>query len=166
MSAPPRLPNKLSHFAQSKGFSFVRPDGRFALMEYRFDYTTSPAQLQVQVPFTPHASLSVTNHGGPSFLPQPSENQHTHNRRVRAVVHPARRRTRRCHRVDVRARTAHAALVPRPLHLHDPRSTGSASVPGRTATLRGTFVSGDVHPRAVQISFAPPAGGATSRAED
>ena len=39
--------------------------------------------------------------------------------------------------------------------------TRSASAPGRTATLRGTFASSDAHPRparAAQISFALPAG--------
>ena len=53
--------------------------GRFTLMEYRFDPSASKpgappalttavvAQLQVQVPFTLRAKLSVTDHGGSSF---------------------------------------------------------------------------------------------------
>lgn len=42
-----------------------------------------------------------------------------------------------------------------------PAAIRSASAPGRTATLRGTFASSDAHPRparAAQISFALPAG--------
>jgi hypothetical protein len=74
------LLHRLNRFAQSKALSFVPPDGRFTLMEYRFDPSASkpgaaPAltaaaagQLQVQVPFTLRATLSITNHGGP-FLP-------------------------------------------------------------------------------------------------
>jgi hypothetical protein len=45
----------------------------------------------------------------------------------------------------------------------------SVSAPGRTATLRGTFVSSDAHPRparAAQISFALPAGSLLSALKD
>ena len=34
------LPQRLNRFAQSKALSFVPPDGRFTLMEYRFDRGT------------------------------------------------------------------------------------------------------------------------------
>ncbi|KAI9431837.1 hypothetical protein BJY52DRAFT_897477 [Lactarius psammicola] len=76
---------RLNHFAQSKALSFVPPDLRFALMEYRFDLSVSkpgaaPAllaaaavQLRVQVPFTIRASLSTTDYGGVfevSFTPR------------------------------------------------------------------------------------------------
>ncbi|KAH9029716.1 hypothetical protein EDB84DRAFT_1562721 [Lactarius hengduanensis] len=56
--------------------SVVPPDGRFTLIKYRFDPSASKpgaapaltaaaaAQLQVHVPFTPGASLSITDHGG------------------------------------------------------------------------------------------------------
>src|SRR6266702_5786352 len=66
------LPHRLNRFDQSKTFSFVAPDWRFTLMEYRFDPSASKpgaapaltaaaaAQLQVQVPFTLRASLSIT----------------------------------------------------------------------------------------------------------
>ena len=75
------LPHRLNRFAQSKALSFVPPDGRFTLMEYHFDPSASKpgaapaltaaaaAQVQVQVPFTLRASLSVIDHGGPSSLP-------------------------------------------------------------------------------------------------
>jgi hypothetical protein len=61
---------------QSKTVSFVPPDGRFTLIEYRFDPSANKpgaapaltaaaaAQLQVQVPFTLRTTLSVTDHGG------------------------------------------------------------------------------------------------------
>jgi AP-3 complex subunit mu len=74
------LPHRPNRFAQSKALSFVSPNGRFTLMEYRFDPSASKpgaapaltaaaaAQLQVQVPFTVRATLSITDHGGP-FLP-------------------------------------------------------------------------------------------------
>ncbi|KAF8257419.1 Mu homology domain-containing protein [Lactarius quietus] len=79
---------RLNRFAQSKALSFVPPDGRFTLMEYRFDPSAgkpgaapaltaaAAAQVQVQVPFVLRASLSLTDHGGP---------------RIRAIIHPARR---------------------------------------------------------------------------
>ena len=82
---PPRTDratfDRLSRFTQSKTISFVPPDGRFTLMEYRFDPAASKpgaapaltaaaaAQLQVQVPFTLRAKLSVTEHGGLSLPP-------------------------------------------------------------------------------------------------
>src|ERR1700744_6252687 len=55
--------HRLNRFVQSKALSFVPPDGRFMLMEYRFDPSASKpgaapthtvaadAQLQVQVAF-------------------------------------------------------------------------------------------------------------------
>ncbi|KAN0140299.1 Mu homology domain containing protein, partial [Lactarius tabidus] len=67
---------RLNRFAQSQALSFIPPDGRFTLMEYRFDPSankpgTAPAltvaaaaQVQAQVPFTLCASLSITDHGG------------------------------------------------------------------------------------------------------
>jgi AP-3 complex subunit mu len=84
----PNLPHRLNRFAQSKALSFVPPDGRFTLMEYRFDPSANKpgaappltaaaaAQVQVQVPFTLRVSLSITDHGGatslPSFSQQPN----------------------------------------------------------------------------------------------
>lgn len=84
LSLPSFYPNLLTHrlnrFAQSKALSFVPPDGRFTLMEYRFDPSANKpgaapaltaaaaAQVQVQVPFTLRATLSITDHGGPSLL--------------------------------------------------------------------------------------------------
>jgi AP-3 complex subunit mu len=75
---------RLNRFAKSKTLSFVPPDGRFTLMDYRFEPSASKpgaapaltaaaaAQLQVQVPFALRAALSVTDHGGllsPQFSP-------------------------------------------------------------------------------------------------
>jgi AP-3 complex subunit mu len=77
---------RLNRFAKSKILSFVPPDGRFTLMDYRFDPSASKpgaapaltaaaaAQLQVQVPFALRAALSLTDHGGlsPQFSPHPT----------------------------------------------------------------------------------------------
>jgi AP-3 complex subunit mu len=66
----------LNRFSKSKSLSFVPPDGRFTLMDYRFDPSAgkpgagpaltaaAAAQLQVQVPFALRATLSVSDHGG------------------------------------------------------------------------------------------------------
>jgi len=79
--------DRLNRFMQSKSVSFVPPDGRFTLMEYRFDPSASKpgappaltaaaaAQLQVQVPFMLRATLSVTDHGGSSFATLFAPNQ-------------------------------------------------------------------------------------------
>ncbi|KAH8986338.1 clathrin adaptor mu subunit [Lactarius akahatsu] len=129
---------RLNRFAQSKALSFVPPDGRFTLMEYRFDPSASKpgaapaltaaaaAQLQVQVPFTLRASLSITDHGGAfelSFTPRAGALEDV---AVELYLGSgATGATCTCRkwwqRVDVRARAAHAALVPRALRLRNPR---------------------------------------------
>ncbi|KAH8989381.1 hypothetical protein EDB86DRAFT_3197855 [Lactarius hatsudake] len=124
----PPLPNRPNRFAQSKALSFVPPDGRFTLMEYRFDPSASEpgaapaltaaaaAQFLVQVPFTLHASLSI-DHGGAfelSFTPRAGALEDVAVTRLRCDGRDVQRR-KRWRRVDVRARAAHAALVPYPL---------------------------------------------------
>jgi len=78
--------DRLNRFTQS----FVPPDGRFTLIEYRFDPSAkklgaapaltgkltgvtaaAAAQLQVQVPFTLRTTLSVTDHGFTVVSPSP-----------------------------------------------------------------------------------------------
>ncbi|KAI9456976.1 clathrin adaptor mu subunit [Lactarius psammicola] len=166
---------RLNRFAQSKALSFVPPDGRFTLMEYRFDPSASKpgaappltaaaaAQLQVQVPFTLRTSLSITDHGGTfelSFTPRAgaledvavelylgsSATGATCSGGGEWLYVPARR-------------TLRWSLAPSASTTSG--ATRSASAGGRTATLRGTFSSGNAHPRparAAQISFALPAG--------
>ena len=100
--------HRLNRFAQSKALSFVPPDGRFTLMEYRFDPSANKpgaappltaaaaAQVQVQVPFTLRATLSITDHGGP----YPRSAHLTYQpinycpRRIRTDIHAPRRSAR------------------------------------------------------------------------
>lgn len=75
---------RLSRFAQSKVLSFVPPDGRFTLMDYRYDPiagssapTPAPgatvtaaaaSHSTVQVPFTLKALMQTTGYGGTRLL--------------------------------------------------------------------------------------------------
>jgi len=160
-------------------------------MEYRFDPSASKpgaapaltaaaaAQLQVRVPFTLRASPpSPTTAVRPSSHPSTLNNHLTTNlpgnRRVRAVFTP---RGGALEDVAVELylgsgatgggewiyvparRTPRWSLAPSTSTTSG--VTSSASAPGRTATLRGTFSIGDAHPRpacAAQISFTLPAG--------
>ncbi|KAN0140284.1 hypothetical protein V8E53_002180 [Lactarius tabidus] len=150
----------LNCYAQSKALS-VPPDGRFTLMEYRFDPSTikpgaapaliaaAAAQTQVQVPFTLRASLSITNHSAPNNPTEyyPGAFELTLTPRTDALedvaielylgsgaTGPKSNRRRRLWPVDARARTTHVALVPCLLRLYNLRH-----FPFRvgTATLRG-----------------------------
>lgn len=169
---------RLNRFAQSKALSFVPPDGRFTLMEYRFDPSASKpgaappltaaaaAQTQVQVPFTLRVSLSITDHGGTFEL--------TFTPRAGALEDVAVELYLGSGATGATSTGATGGgewmYVParRTLRwsLASSASTTSGtsrsvSAPGRTATLRGTFASSDGHPRparAAQISFALPAG--------
>ena len=120
-------------------------------MEYRFDPSANKpgaapaltaaaaAQVQVQVPFTLRAMLSITDHGGPSSLSYHLYSSDQLPRGIRADIHTARKRARgrrrralsrlrsdgsdehrryRWRRVDVRACATHAALVPRLFRLY------------------------------------------------
>ncbi|KAH9165427.1 clathrin adaptor mu subunit [Lactarius sanguifluus] len=169
---------RLNRFAQSKALSFVPPDGRFTLMEYRFDPSASKpgaapaltaaaaAQLQVQVPFTLRTSLSITDHGGAfelSFTPRAGALEdvavelYLGSSATGATCSGASGGSEWMY-VPAR-RTLRWSLAPSASTI--PGAARSASGPGRTATLRGTFASGDVHPRparAAQVSFALPAG--------
>ncbi|KAH9049283.1 hypothetical protein EDB83DRAFT_1410251 [Lactarius deliciosus] len=145
-------------------------------MEYRFDPSVSKpgaapaltaaaaAQLQVQVPFTLRASLSITDHGGAfelSFTPRGGALED-----VAVELYLGSSATgATCSAASGGGewmyvpgrRTLRRSLAPSAI----PGATRSGSGPGRSATLRGTFASGDAHPRpacAAQISFALPAG--------
>ncbi|KAF8260444.1 hypothetical protein EI94DRAFT_1811698 [Lactarius quietus] len=145
----------------SKALSFVPPDGRFTLMEYRFDLSASKpgaapavtaaaaAQVQVQVSSTMRASLSITDHGGAfelSFTPRAGVLED-----VTVELHLGSGATDATSTgasgggewMYVPARRRCAGTSPHPplrlpaLHWHFPLRLGT----GRTATLRGTFAS-------------------------
>ncbi|KAI0278659.1 clathrin adaptor mu subunit [Russula brevipes] len=155
---------RLNRFAKSKTLSFVPPDGRFTLMEYRFDPSASKpgaapaltaaaaAQLQVQVPFTLRAKLGVTDHGGSFEL--------TFSPRAAALDNVA---VELYLGAGASGATCSAATGGGEWTYVPARRLLRWSLPptasGRTALLQGTFASADAHPRparAAQISFALP----------
>ncbi|KAI0260936.1 Mu homology domain-containing protein [Gloeopeniophorella convolvens] len=157
---------RLSRWAQSKTLSFVPPDGRFTLMEYRVDpaaakpgaTTAAPltaaaaAQTQVQVPFTLRADLSVSEHGGTFDL----------------SLAPRRALAELALELDLGTGTTSAsctgggswAFLParHTLRWTPPATTTSGAGP----RLQGTFVhagAGRARPaRAVQVAFTLPPG--------
>ena len=163
-------------------------------MEYRFDPSANKpgaapaltaaaaAQVQVQVPFTLRAMLSITDHGGPSPL---SYHLHSSDSYPGAFELTFTPRANALEDVAVElylgsgatGATSTGATGGGEWMYVPPRRTlrwslassasttsgtsRSVSGPVRTATLRGTFASSDAHPRparAAQISFALPAG--------
>ncbi|KAI0253153.1 Mu homology domain-containing protein [Lactifluus subvellereus] len=169
---------RLNRFSQSKALSFVPPDGRFTLMEYRFDPSASKpgaapaltaaaaAQLQVQVPFILRSTLSITDHGGTfelTFIPRASALDDV----AVELYLGAGASSATCSQatggsewtyVPAR-RTLRWSLSPAAAQSSGGRRGASAS--GGATTLQGTFVSADAHPRparAAQVSFALPAG--------
>ncbi|KAN0124295.1 clathrin adaptor mu subunit [Russula decolorans] len=157
---------RLNRFAKSKSLSFVPPDGRFTLIDYRFDPSAgkpgaapaltaaAAAQLQVQVPFALRATLSVSDHGGTFEL--------TFSPRAAALDDVA---VELYLGAGASGATRSAATGGGEWTYVPARRTLRWSLPptasGRTATLQGTFTSTDAHPRparAAQISFALPPG--------
>ncbi|KAI0733448.1 clathrin adaptor mu subunit [Fomitopsis betulina] len=55
---------RLQRFARDKTLSFVPPDGRFKLMEYRYAPTSASTMNQIAVPLSMRAHVSVEEHGG------------------------------------------------------------------------------------------------------
>ncbi|OBZ71942.1 AP-3 complex subunit mu-1 [Grifola frondosa] len=55
---------RLQRWARDKTLSFVPPDGRFKLMEYRFAPASTSSLHQMSVPFTLRADAKVEEHGG------------------------------------------------------------------------------------------------------
>ncbi|KAI9510954.1 clathrin adaptor mu subunit [Russula earlei] len=157
---------RLNRFTQSKTLSFVPPDGRFTLMEYRVDPSASKpvaapaltaaaaAQLQVQVPFTLRTTLSTTDHGGEfelTFAPRAATLDD-----VAVELYLGG---------DASGVTCSAVTGGGEWTYVPTRRTLRWSLPptasGRTATLHGTFSSAEAHPRparAAQVSFALPPG--------
>ncbi|KAH9967729.1 Mu homology domain-containing protein [Lactifluus volemus] len=164
---------RLNRFSQSKTLSFVPPDGRFTLMEYRFDPSASksgaapPApltaaaatQLQVQVPFILRTNLSITDHGGPPLsslppFPLPFLNLATSGSEWTYL--PSRHTLRWSLPPPTTTTTTTATTT-----TASAAAMGTRSSRGGGATLQGTFASTDAHPRparAAQISFALPSG--------
>ncbi|KAH9991663.1 mu-adaptin 3 [Russula compacta] len=157
---------RLNRFARSKSLSFVPPDGRFTLMEYRFDPSASKpgaapaltaaaaAQLQVQVPFTLRAALSVTDHGGEfelTFVPRAATLDDVAVELYLGAGASSATCSTSMGGGEWTYVTARRTL----------RWSLSPTASGRTATLQGTFASADAHPRparAAQVSFALPPG--------
>ena len=54
----------LQRWARDKVLSFVPPDGKFKLMDYRFAPATASAVSQAAVPFILRTSVVVDEHGG------------------------------------------------------------------------------------------------------
>ncbi|KAI0721967.1 clathrin adaptor mu subunit [Cerioporus squamosus] len=55
---------RLQRWARDKVLSFVPPDGKFKLMDYRFAPATASAVSQTSVPFILRTGVSVDEHGG------------------------------------------------------------------------------------------------------
>ncbi|KAI0922027.1 hypothetical protein AcW1_004151 [Taiwanofungus camphoratus] len=55
---------RLQRWSRDKTLSFVPPDGRFKLMEYRYAPTSASAMHQVAVPFTLRPGVEVEENGG------------------------------------------------------------------------------------------------------
>ncbi|KAF8485290.1 clathrin adaptor mu subunit [Russula ochroleuca] len=157
---------RLSRFTKSKTLSFIPPNGRFTLMDYRFDPSANKpgaapaltaagaAQLQVQVPLALRAALSVTDHGGAFEL--------TFSPRAAALDDVA---VELYLGTGASGATCSAVTGGGEWTYVPARRTLRWSLPptasGRTATLQGTFTSTDAHPRparAAQVSFAMPPG--------
>ncbi|KAI0296057.1 Mu homology domain-containing protein [Multifurca ochricompacta] len=163
---------RLSRFAQSKTLSFIPPDGRFTLMEYRFDPSASkpgaaPAltaaaasQLQVQVPFTLRSALFVTDHGGTfelTFSPRASALDDV----VIELYLGAGASSATC---SASTGGGGWTYLPAQNTLRwslPPTTRGGRSTANNNNTLQGTFTSSEARPRparAAQISFALPPG--------
>ncbi|KAH9032159.1 Mu homology domain-containing protein [Lactarius pseudohatsudake] len=170
---------RLNRFAQSKALSFVPPDGRFTLMEYRFDPSaskpgaapalTAAAAAQPKCKFRLHCAphfpspitavrafeLSFTPRAG--ALEDVAVELYLGSGATGATCSAASGGSEWMY-VPAR-RTLRWSLASSASAI--PGAPRSASGPGRSATLRGTFASGEAHPRparAAQISFALPAG--------
>jgi hypothetical protein len=119
-------PHRLNRFAQLKALSFVPPDGRFTLIEYRFDPSANKPSA------APHSySSSISAGPSPSTICatrlalhyRPTVRRRARGRCRRALSRFGRDEYRRYGRwrVDVRSCTTHTALVPRLFRLYDPR---------------------------------------------
>lgn len=150
----------------ARSLSFVPPDGRFTLIEYRFDPSANKpsaappltaaasAQVQVQVPFALRASLSITDPRCAGALEDVAVELYLGSGATSTGATGGGEWTYVPARRTLRWSLASSAST-------TPGTSRSVSPPGRTATLRRTFASSDAHPRlarAAQISFALPAG--------
>ena len=58
------MSHRLQRWARDKTLSFVPPDGRFKLMEYRYAPTSASSIHQIAVPLSMRAHVSIEEHGG------------------------------------------------------------------------------------------------------
>lgn len=56
--------NRLQRWSRDRVLSFVPPDGKFKLMDYRYTPATASAISQTSVPFILRTGVSVDEHGG------------------------------------------------------------------------------------------------------
>ncbi|KZT74521.1 clathrin adaptor, mu subunit [Daedalea quercina L-15889] len=132
---------RLQRWARDKTLSFVPPDGRFKLMEYRFSPTSASTMNQLAVPLSMRANVSIEEHGGTLDL---SFTSRLTSRTMEGVVVELYLGEGASGASCTASHNASWSFEPRSLSL---RWELKSVAPSATYTLRGTFASTAKTPR-------------------